>query len=107
MMFYLFFFSSYGLREILSLTPSASGTSSFAISLSSKKKLIFELFLKGIFMIFLEGIFMILKPVFWFTISFKQMILGTYPLLVIGMERGMSSSTIRVRVPLISVETSS
>lgn len=65
----------------------------------------FELFLNGIFITFLEGILIILNPVFWSTISFKQMILGTSPRLVMGMGRGAKSSTVRVKVPLISVDT--
>lgn len=70
---------------IFSLTPSESGFYwSFPSSFNSKKKLIFELFLKGIFIIFLLGILTTLRPVFSFIIYFKQIICGTSPLATIG-----------------------
>lgn len=59
-------FGWFGLPvAIRSLTPSESGfVSSLDKSLTSKKKLIFEQFLKGMFIVPFDGIFMILNPVF-------------------------------------------
>lgn len=109
--FYFLFRSSYfgwlGLPvAIRSLTPSESGfVSSLDKSFTSKKKLIFEQFLKGIFNVPFDGILIILNPVFWLTISFKHIILGTSPRLVIGKVNGVKSSIWSVKVPLISVDT--
>lgn len=58
-------------------------------------------------MMFLLGILMILNPVVSFTISFKQIMLGTSPRQDMGIVIGENSSICKVKVPLISVETSS
>lgn len=112
MVFYFFILSSsilgwFGLFVvILKRTPSESGlVSSLDKSFTSKKKFIFEQFLKGMFIVPLEGILIILNPVFSLTIYFKHTMLGTSPLLVIGKTKGRKLSICKVKTPLISVDT--
>lgn len=52
-----------------------------------------EQFLKGMFMAPFEGILIILNPVFSFTISLRQTMLGTSPLLLMGSTSGEKLST--------------
>lgn len=66
-----------------------------------------EQFLKGMFMAPFEGILIILNPVFSFTISLRQTMLGTSPLLLMGSTSGEKLSTWRIRLPLMSVDASS
>lgn len=98
-------FGWFGFDVTLNFTPSESGfASSLDNSLTSKKKLMLEQFLNGMFIVPLDGIFIILKPVFSFTISLRQTILGTSPLLFMGRTRGAKLSTCRIMLPLISVD---
>lgn len=104
--FPLFFYSGGWFGSIFILTPSASGLSSYLPTIfTSKEKLIFEQFLKGIFMVPLLGIFIIFVPDRLSYSSLRQMIWGTYPLLMIGSTRGFSSSIWSSREPEMSVDT--
>ena len=102
-----FAFSSGGwFRRTFTFTPSVSG---FYISLptilTSNEKLMFEQFLNGIFIVPLLGILIILVPDLLSSSSFRQMIWGTSPRLIIGRTKGERSSTCSSKVPEMSVET--
>jgi len=87
--FILFYWA--GKCKTFIFTPSLSGLSKSRPTIfTSKEKFMFEQFLKGIFMMPLLGIFMILTPDFLSYSSLRQMIWGTYPLLMIGMIKGAS-----------------